>query len=209
MVDKLSRIIEVVDKLLGFDENNASPGELHNAQLMAQKLITKYQIQEAQLKGSKTIVELYIEIPGPYVIDKTLLLHTIAKNNFCKVARGKGHAVVYGQESDVQLVKTLYAHLLMDMVNEMDKNLDSVKDTRSWKKSFFSGYSLKVGERLEQAKQQLYDTVLKDKQQLIEEFWNDLPKKSSSAGKVTSFLGYSKGRDSGSRADLGQVHITE
>jgi hypothetical protein len=208
-----------VEKLLVYDENNA-PDEFEAAQRKAQELITKYQIEEAQLSNhdaGQGIVRHRIDIPDPYVLDKVVLLNTVARRNFCKVLRGQGYALLYGYQSDIELSLALYRVLESDMINRMLYELEKAKDSTfskvSWKKSFFSGYAVGVGERLDQAKSKQAqkssgtDLVLRDKQQGIEKFWDELPKGSSNVRRIASYSGYDRGRSNGLRADIGQTRL--
>lgn len=223
MDDKLDKVLRTLELLLTFTEDNSSTGEFEAAQSRAQALITKYHIQEAQLgKVSKgqSFVPRRIEIDGPYAHNKVVLLNVIAKRNFCKVLKGRGYALVYGYESDIDLVLSLYQLLLLHMTSEMATAYNSLYFTEedvhpvSWKKSFLSGYAAEIGSRLDQVKDGLVGSVsgssavvLRDKQHSLEVFWDQLPKGDKATCSVNSSDGYFSGRDSGTRADLGQTRL--
>jgi len=219
--DKLSRVIQIVEKLLVYDENNSTPGEFEAAQSKAQALITKYQLEESQLSSGsngRDIIARRFEMPGSYMIDKVVLLSAVAKHNFCKVLKGRGYAMIYGYESDVELTIGLYQMLSVSMVSQMLKEYEQLEqkpdNVTGWKKSFFGGYIVGVDERLLEAKIESvpysgdeYGLVLRDKQHSIEEFWDKLAKGEPSTRLLTSTSGYGSGLASGLKADIGQTRL--
>jgi len=156
---KLQDVIRKVEALLTRANNTDYPEEAKSCQQKAQELMTKYQVDEVSLFGTRrtdVIISKRIEIPSPYSIDKSILLGSIAKENFCRVLRGKNYAVIYGYESDIELSLTMYRFLLTDMVRQMIFELDKLRmtvdhhtiNTTSWKKSFLAGYAQTIGKRL-------------------------------------------------------------
>ena len=230
METKLQDMIRKVEALLERSQNTTFPEEAASCQAKAQELMTKYQIEDSSLFGSgKTgiIISKKVEIQTPYIIDKAILLNNIAKPNFCKVLRGRNYAVIYGYESDIELVLTMYRMLLNDMIVRMMVELDEFRknpiheltSTISWKKSFFAGYAQTVGERLRKAKSEQisqvskqtgsdkFALVVKTKESELEEYWKNVYRVPSSGRQLTSANGYNSGTSSGSRADIGQGRI--
>ena len=224
---ELADVIDKVQKLLNLANSSDKPGEVATAQLMAQKLITKYQLEEAQLHGrikSDDITSMTVPIADPYFIDKATLLNSIALPNFCKVLRGNDHCVVYGYHSDIELCVALYRALEVHMVSEMQDKLALAKKlapehvhANTWAKSFFAGYAISIGERIKQAKSETIEDagtagsslelVLRDKQHAIENYWQKLVKDRGSKRKLTSISGYQAGKESAATADLNQTKI--
>ena len=231
MDSKLQDVIRKVEALLTRANNTDYPEEAKSCQQKAQELMTKYQVDEVSLFGTRrtdVIVSKRIEIPSPYSIDKSILLGSIAKENFCRVLRGKNYAVIYGYESDIELSLTMYRFLLTDMVRQMIFELDKLRmtvdhhtiNTTSWKKSFLAGYAQTIGKRLKDAKREQVDSVakatgdnkfalvLQSKDEAILNYWQTVNKVSSGARILTSASGFNAGKTSGSRADLGQTRIS-
>ena len=76
MSSKLKSVIDRVEKLLRLAARSNQPGEVAAAQAMAQQLITKYQIEEAQLNDrvvSGDVISKIIDTPAPYALEKSML----------------------------------------------------------------------------------------------------------------------------------------
>jgi hypothetical protein len=227
MPDKRQKIIERIDKLLRVAARSNIPGEVEAAQARAQELITKYQIEEAQINGhivSGNVVSKKVLLNAPYVASKAMLLHYIAKHNFCKVLRSDDYAVIYGFLSDIEFCLTLYEALCLDMIGSMPNKLDHARyyadedfDVRSWTKSFFAGYSVRIGDRLLAAKENIIKEVestgqsvaiaIRDKQHAVEDFFQSIDKSPAYSHKLSSKAGYLAGMDSANSANLLQTPI--
>jgi len=227
MVDKLSDVISKVKKLLNVAKRSDKPGEVAAAQGLAQALITKYQLEESQLIGerlSNEIIEKIVLTQKPYVVDKSILLNSIAKHNFCKVLRGKGYCVIYGTETDIELCLALYDTLLPHMLSEMEYKLEKYKATttdqvhaKAWIKSFFSGYCVNISERIKQSKNEVVKeaesngmsvvVIVRDKQHAIEDYFQRLDYNSASEYSINSESGYREGVASADEADLNQNNV--
>ena len=227
MNDKLTDVIRRVHKLLSVANSSDKPGEVAAAQSLAQSLITKYQIEEAQLRGSSMgygIISKTVFTPSPYTIDKSTLLNSIALANFCKVLRGDDYCIIYGYESDIDLSIVLYDMLSIHMVSEMHTKLKHKKytstediDSRAWTKSFFAGYTISSGNRMKEAKDRTISevdstgtslaVVLRNKQHEIEDYWQRLVRNTSTKRVVTSASGYAAGSASAQEANLNQQPI--
>ena len=225
----LSDIIEKIQKIIQIAERSDKPGEVAAAQARVQELITKYQIEEAQISshvGTGGIVSVRVETPKPYRVDKSVLLNVIAKHNYCKVLRGEDYCLVFGYSSDIDLVIALYhalvTHMVVEMRTKLDKfSIDSEERTHSkaWAKSFFSGYCVSIGERIKASKAKVVDElestgtsvalVMRDKEHAIEDFWQKQERKPAAARKLTTVSGYYHGIDSGKTADLQQNKLGE
>ena len=225
----LSDIIEKIQKIIQIAERSDKPGEVAAAQARVQELITKYQIEEAQLSkrvGTGGIISVRVETPKPYRVDKSVLLNVIAKHNYCKVLRGEDYCLVFGYSSDIDLVIALYHALVIHMVVEMKTKLNTFSITseerthsKSWAKSFFSGYCVSIGERIKASKAKVVSElestgtsvalVMRDKEHSIEEFWQKQERKPAAARKLTTVSGYQDGINSGRSADLQQNKLGE
>jgi len=220
-LDKAIRKVELL--LETVNHEGTSTIERERAQEFVQRLITKYQIEEAQLfkKDVQGIGRFEVPIEGSFVLDRIILLNFIAEENFCRVLRGKNYAAIYGTELDVKFTLSLYHALETDMVVEMMAELKDFQSSTtekfsktSWKKSFFAGYSVRVGERLAEARRSVEEEssgnalALLDKEQAINDFWLSQNNGTAPSRILASPEGFESGRVSGSRADLGQTKIT-
>jgi len=222
----LSEVMDKVRKILAIASRSDNPGEIAAAQSMAQKLITQYQIDEASLGAISDdgIMSHRVDMEGPYISDKSVLLNAIALPNFCKVLRGSNYCLIFGYASDIELCVTLYESLVIHMVSEMTTKLDQYKKsstnkthTQSWIKSFFSGYAVSIRERIKEAKEGAIKEadstgtsvalVLRDKQHAIEDYWQSLVSKKPNKKVVKSLDGYKAGIASGAQANLQQTQI--
>ena len=228
MDTKLQDVIRKVEALLKRANGTEFPEEAKSCQQKAQELMTKYQVEENSLFGAKRdekIISKTITIDAPYVIDKSCLLGSIARENFCRVLRGSGYAVIYGYESDIELSLVMYRMLLTDMIRQMIYEIDKAREinpdirTVSWKKSFFAGYAQTIGQRLKESKKNQVSSVaqatgndqfalvLKSKEVTIADWWNTVGKRSGGTRTLTNSSGFYTGKSSANKADLGQTRI--
>jgi len=219
-MSKLSDVIEKVEKLLRLADQGVG-GEAENAQRMAQELITKYQIEEAQINqhtGTGGVVSMRIDNPGPWAIDKAILLNYIAKHNFCKVLRGDGYVMLYGFDSDIKIVTALYGMLSLDMVSQMRNALEEHNEyatNKTWVKSFFGGYAIGIGDRLRESKSKVIkethnksvELVVANKQHAVEQYFQSIDRKPQSKRSLASTSGFQAGIHSASQANIGQTGI--
>lgn len=228
MDSKLKDIVRKIEALLEKSHSTTYPDEAIALQQKAQELMTKYQVEGHELFGSGKngeIIQLRFDVDGPYILDKITLLHAIAKNNYCRVLRGKTYATIYGYESDIELVMVMYRMLLIDMASSMIHELEAIKiqrpdiNTTSWKKSFFAGYASVINTRLALAKKEQmtvarhsgndnFALVLKDKESLIQQYWESIPRSPAAYRSVGSNAGFDSGRSSATSADIGQSRIS-
>jgi hypothetical protein len=112
------------------------------------------------------------------------------------------------------------------MVTEMKSKLDHLKATstekiytKAWIKSFFGGYSVGIKERIKDAQRDVINEfesqstslalVLRDKQHVIEDYWQQLVRGTGTKRKLTSLSGFRAGKESADNADLKQNKIEE
>lgn len=226
----IDRILDRINKLLSYTASNSTQFEFEAAQHMAQVLITKYQIDQAQLRISNndnnSVTCEYVSMPHNTIMNSVLLLY-IAEHNFCKVLRGDDCCIIYGYHDDIQICIKLYAILSLDMQRKHDLEIARAKSStsmssRSWSKSFYIGYCVGLDERLNDAKQSAMSTILstdtsitlslKNKQHEVEQLFQSVtadakPGPSHTANSSNS--GYIAGHTSGRNADIGQTRIEQ
>ena len=191
---------------------------------LLKKANNKYQVEESDLFGKskdETISNRKVNIDSPYVIDKSILLGSIARQNFCRVLRGSGYVIIYGYESDIELTLTMYNYLVIDMFSKAAQSVPEGGATTSWKKSFFGGYSSTISKRLREAKRYQIEQesifngndnfalALNKKEHSILEFWESVDKIKSPTKAVKNKKGYDSGVTSASLVDLGQPKVGE
>jgi len=200
--------------------------EAEALQAKAQELMTKYQIEEAMLADRVKETQLTsrdVMIKGSYNIDKSTLLHVIAKNNYCKVIRYRGYCKVFGYEDDIDLVVAMYTALETHMISEMWVAWKSKPDSLHsipFKKSFFAGYASKINSRLSAAKKQSIDEanqyngndsvslVLVKKEQKVEDYFDANSGMTRTITRTfSSNSGYGAGQSAGGRANIGQGSV--
>jgi len=226
---KLDDIISLVQKILEVAARSDKPGEVAAAQAKAQELIVRYQIEEAQLNGRTKpgdITGVRLDVEDPYQSEKSILLNTIARHNYCRVLRGAGYCMVYGYNDDIQFTIRLYQILSLHMVAEMRRKAKIARSnsvgkfyTKAWVSSFFNGYCVTIDERLKEAIKSAINSmdnpnsvaiVVRDKAHAIEEYFQKLSRTPPTKRKVSkAALGYADGSDSARLADLNQTRIEE
>jgi hypothetical protein len=228
-MSRLSSVISRIEKLLRLAERSTFHGESEAAQAAAQKLITEYQISEAELNDNTSSNEIGFKVvatPPPYTLDKSVLLNAIAKQNFCRVLRSDNSCYIYGTDSDIKLCLTLYNNLVVDMVNTMFVELSKAKSessekfsTRPWITSFFGGYCIAIAKRLKEAKDKVINDqvatqpsvslVVRDKEHAIEVYYQQIERNKTKQRELDSDEGYNAGYMSGSNADLLQTKLNK
>ena len=223
---QVSDVIGKIDALFKQAANTSFPEEAATFQAKAQELMTKYQIEMAMLNDRVLDDELthaVVHINNPYMLDKSILLNSIAKHNYCKVIRYRDYCKVFGYKSDIQMVTAMFTALELHMISEMWKNYivpDHVSAV-SWKKSFFAGYASKISSRLAKAKRESVadanktngndsvSLVLLKKDELVQQYYDDNSGATRSTTRtVTSMSGYGAGTSAGGRANIGQSAVS-
>jgi len=221
---KLKDVIRKVEGLLQKANSTTYIEEAKAFQQKAQELMTKYQVEETDLFGrnkDEIISNRKVEIVSPYVIDKSVLLGSIARQNFCRVLRGSNYAIIYGYESDIELTLVMYNYLVIDMFSKAANSVPVDGATTSWKKSFFGGYSATISKRLRDAKKfqieqesifsgnDNFSLALKKKEHSILEFWESVDRIKISSRTLKDKQGYESGVSSASSVDLGQPKVSK
>ena len=219
---KLIDVIRKVEALLQKANSSTYAEESKAFQQKAQELMTKYQVEETDLFGkskNEAIANRKVSIEPPYVIDKSILLGSIARQNFCRVLRGSNFAIIYGYESDIELTLVMYNYLVVDMFSKAAQNIPSKGATTSWKKSFFGGYAATISRRLKDAKESQIEQesifndndnfalALKKKEHSIFEFWESVDRIKVPNRGLKDKEGYESGVLSASSVYLGQPKV--
>jgi len=230
-MDQLEVILQRIHKLLALAASTDKPGEAEAAQAAVQRLITRYQIDELTISASNKSASN--DITGKMIsIDKnvsmrSILLHYIAKHNFCRVLKGKSCAVIYGEPNDIELCIALFNLVDLHMLTEHNAKLAIAMSESTgefvrhrWSDSFYAGYVLAIDERLRESKESTVSAMsstntsivlaFKDKEHAIEEYYQKIsPVRNPSKSFDTRDNAFIAGHASGRNADIGQTRIAE
>lgn len=154
------RMLSRIRALLAKAESTEFAEEADSFTVKAQDLMSRYSIDLAMLaasdrSGGDGPVARRVGIDDPYGLQKVLLLQSVADANRCRTVYSKyfGFCTVFGFEADLDMVEVLYTSLLVQATSAMTRE-GSKRDrfgrskTRSFRQSFLSAYSERIGERL-------------------------------------------------------------
>lgn len=219
------KILDRVAKLLAKANRTDNEVEADAYFAKATELMTKHAIEQWELVGRG-------EAPRPNVITRSVsirekqdkartravLIHQIAKANRCETVRmvGMDMVTIYGFESDVEFVKTLYGLVLVQMEYQtalawrvyLEETHYEARDRQSrylFVKGFQLGFGMRVGERLDEARIREEQNhagaalALVDRSALV---LAAMPETRSSSVRLSTSVGIAEGEAAGSRADL-------
>ena len=150
--------MRVVQGLLAKAQSTDFPDEAEALLSKAQQLMAEHAIDAAMVAadgGQRSEVErVTIICEAPYATAKVSLLHGIATTNHCqtvKLTRGANQSVeVFGYGVDLAHVEALYTHLSFQATRAV---LAEEFTARRFRHAFLLGFSGRVYERLEEARQ--------------------------------------------------------
>lgn len=158
------KVLQRVRQMLAQAESTSFDGEAQTFTAAAQRLMARHSIDAAILASSShtpgadrpTGRRIWIE--RPYVTEKVLLLNEVAGANRVRAVwfRELELVTLLGHGSDLEAVETLYTSLLVQATRAMQAEGGRVTDagtsrTRSFRRSFLTAYSARIGERLAEA----------------------------------------------------------
>ncbi len=166
-----SKKLDKVRALLAKAESTDFAEEAKSYFELAQKLMTSYAIEDAELRdlsdSDETPTVGEIIIMAPYVRSKGSLLASVAVANNCQVVapykvKGKRAPVyrVFGYANRVAAVEELYTSLLVQMAHELRQS-DDLKPYnvhgKTWANNFLIGYAHEIHARLKKAQKEAED----------------------------------------------------
>ena len=154
-----SRILHKVRALLAKAESTEFPEEAEALTAKAQELIARHSIDIAVLTMTAPTGDApcgrRVGIDAPYEAEKASLLQEVAHANRCHVvwSRQLGFTTIFGFEPDVVAVELLFTSLLVQATTAMTRagskqSAAGGSRTRSFRQSFLSAYSMRIGQRL-------------------------------------------------------------
>lgn len=227
------KILTRVRGLLTKAESTEFADEAEALTAKAAELVAKYGIDQALLaaagKTRDEIGTLVIHVATPYALDKDGLLYAVSVALRCKGIKRKlrdgGYRVtVVGFQSDLERVELLYTSLLTQGIGQLTHiRPTNGESTTSYRKSWFAGFAVTIGERLREAERRAAADadsarvgtgctstalVLVDRQSRVEQAYDEMfPKARSARSRSLRGGGYGDGRAAGQRADLGNARV--
>lgn len=222
---KMKRIRALLDQAEGeAEEGHVKAAE--NFRNKAFELMAAHGIEEAMLahkehKNEKPVVRT-IHYVTPYAKAKGVLLGNIATALGAKAVRftgGANKSTLVGFESDLDQVDMLFTSLLLQVFSEMAKaDVPYYEDTRSFRTSYLSAFTVEVYIRLQAARQRAQSDheestgqstalVLVDRSHDVDRAYTQefAGRKIRTGGRTTvnSGAGWKAGTAAGQRADIG------
>lgn len=229
----------VVDKITALLNKTTARGctdeEAEAAAEAAQRLMAKYQIDEAMLafsgKGeADTLDTIRIDIASSYFNPRLFLLDGIAKANDCRVVyftKARGYktngAKVLGFKKDIALVMMMYTTLVAHMESSARRYIPRPGHGTNYKQreSHMMGFQDEVGRRLREARrfaeaqaQQEQPTgstsmalALVDKRQQVDRYVGKTGKGRTGRGSYDG-AAMGAGRQAGRNADIGGTRLS-
>ncbi len=156
------RVLERVRALLAKAESTTFVEEAEAFTAKAQELMARHALDRAMLEGDTGSAGgpggRRIATDDPYAQSKSLLLDKVATANRCRsVWSGSlGFSTVFGHEGDLDGVELLYTSLLVQATRVVAGAGPQVdrwgrSSTRSFRKSFYVAYAIRIGERLRES----------------------------------------------------------
>jgi len=232
------RVLNRIRKLLAVAEHpntSATEAETYLAQAMA--LMAKYGVERALLaddgRAADTVDVSEIELRGPYIVEKGVLLNVIATAMRCRVvtsrrygaAEGRYHrlARVLGFGADRERVTMLFASLVVQMFAALARTpVPPGVATVTFRKAFCHGYTVRIRERLAAAERRAAqeadaapagcsaELVLRDRERQVEaEFARRFPTARRGRSYRRSLSGVADGAAAADQADLGGARLTD
>lgn len=220
-------IIEKVQAILArANHPNTPQAEAETAFAMAQRLITKHNLDESALAhhddNNDEVVRDRIDIKGAWALRRCTVAGTVARANSVACYRSDlyeedkhGYRAkkvgitlhLFGTKADIFAVKTIWTAVEMLALRTIPKG------DKSFRNSWWHGYSVGIGNALESAKRQVVQDIVNEGGSslvLVERFKRaddemraGVTLKSTGSSYARSSSGYSAGKTAGSSFNTG------
>ncbi len=225
------KVLDRIRGLLAKAESTEFPAEAEALAAKAAELMARHSVEQAMItdRGSRdeTIGFVTIMLPPPYAKAKASLLHTVAVSLNCKslyLTRTVSRSQVYGHKSDLDMVEFLYTSLVIQATRMATAEEVPTRDryglpihrsaagTAAYRRSWFLGFTHRIGQRLETAKREATrdagtgaEIVLAERsKRATAAAYQDFPSRTTRHSTVSRRDGYEAGARAGWNADLGQ-----
>lgn len=227
-MDNRESQLEKIRGLLAKAEATSFPEEAKAFFDGAQRLMTTYAIEEAELRkegrGDQKPVVVTVVVEAPYANAKSTLLAVVARNMNCRVTvphssvrKGKGMwtAHLYGFPNRVTDTEMMYTSLLVQCTGEMMAS-EKPRDVhgKTWYNNFILGFVSEIQARLRKAKREAESqsqvgnalVLVRDEMAAVNEL---VGKVNRGGGNNSSYnaAARSAGRDAGSRASFSRGSV--
>lgn len=235
---KLAKVRALLDNAESL-EAKGNPEAAETYRNKAISLMAVHGIDEAMVaaaeKRRETPVQRTFTVSSRYRMDNQILLQRVAEGLGCKAVRITGTPCVHvvGFEADLDRVELLWTSLLLQGLNHVAKTPGD-EIARNWRwlpasgkrtarvsftKSFLAGFSVVVGQRLQEATDRARadyeashgtstDLVLADRTSRVgAAFGAAFPKVRTMKRTVRDGAAYHRGREAGERADIGTTRV--
>ena len=226
----------LIAKLLSTAESLSAQGNEEAAasyMAKASALQLKFMVEDSEIRqaqGDKRADDplvshrvIGVEKRSGYVKARRDLLDGLVSIFHCKatMAHDRSSMTIYGFQSDVDFVQTIFSSLVTQMMSNMDhdaKSMPSWESPRTWRTSYAHGWAWRVVSRLRAARTSQEAEagtttpgtalVLRDRSQAVQDYYDQLfAGRKMRAGYVNrstrSSDGLRRGDAAGSRADIG------
>lgn len=241
-----NKVLHTIRALLAKAESTSFPDEAAALTAKAQELIASHAIDLALIEeqtGRGQVSSRILFIPAPYPKEKYMLLGGVAQANNCRAifgledaefrqmvssgelfSRNGNHATLIGYDSDLDSVELIFTSLLVQAVNIMLSHGTQVdasgrNRTKSFRRSFLSGFAWTVSSRLTEATNQasaaaddassgsVLPVLASRKASVDDEVEERFSKLGRLKTSVSNYDGIAAGNHAGNQADLGQERV--
>ncbi|MGU3432041.1 DUF2786 domain-containing protein [Actinomycetes bacterium M1A6_2h] len=188
--------------------------ELMSRYLLSDTLVREPGSSETWIRGRR------FHIDNPYVAEKSSLLFTIAEANNCRSVIFTNRSIVetHGSAVDLEQLDMLFTSLLVQATRAMAEALPPAGvTTTSFRKGFLTGFTARIGERLQHAGSRATEQVAAErsvrvsdllpalaarKDELDAEMTRLYPRLGTTRRRTVDSSGYHSGTDAADRASL-------
>ncbi|WP_188186954.1 DUF2786 domain-containing protein [Nonomuraea sp. SYSU D8015] len=219
------------------------PVEAETFRERAYRLMAKYRIERSAVgtgEEPELLANEWIDVPAPYAIEKIVLLNTIVNvlgaDGYVESGGGRHRYRVYGFTGDILMIKTLFASLVVQAANALNREeippLPPLTETllrisprrlkarrrawmTGWKRTFLRGFANAVGDKL--AAMQRPETPELEggtalvhvgrRDQVARYFADNVPRDVKASMTVATGNGMDAGTQAGRQADIGATRI--
>lgn len=243
ILSKIQQLLAIASEGSGASENEAFLAAQQAQRLMIKHAIDEAEVLASrghQVDEKPIVYEFYLQGASATFLEKYHLLVMIAEVNRChafffsktsryytrtgKIAKRQGSLTgkvqLVGYKSDVESVELLFNVMQLQAMNEIQKEYDRLfrdygTGWASYRRGFYQGYTVRLGERLREANRQILEDVgsgkelvLVSRQEKVDQFVDDMNIKTAKMAKRDSDIyGYISGKSAADRADIGNKKI--
>jgi hypothetical protein len=159
-----TKTMATIRALLAKAEGTTFPAEAEAFAAKAQELMTRYSIDAALLDGrhgddlAAGVRSRRLHLDNPYAKEKVHLLATVASVNGARVIYSEafGFATAIGFPADLDVADMLFTSLLVQAARALIEAAAVIGrgSSPAFRRGFWIAYSVRIGERLNEAKQQ-------------------------------------------------------